>query len=266
MNMLKTASEWKKWVRTAAITTILFLAAGVMSLFAQGGVEEAVSIVKKAEDRMRGKTSFASMSIATVRPKWTRTMELKAWTKGNAYSMILLTAPAKDKGTAFLKRKKEVWNWLPSLERTIKLPPSMMSQSWMGTDFTNDDLVKESSIVEDYTHKLIGSETQGGRECHKIELIPKPESAVVWGKIVLWIDKKDYIQMRSELYDEDGALSQTMVSSDLKMLGGRMLPSRLEMTPVDKKGHSTTIVYHSLVFDKPIDDSFFTVDNLTKIR
>ena len=253
-------------MRTAAFTTFLSLVAGASSLFAQVGGGDAINIVKKAEDRMRGKTSYAVMSISTVRPKWTRTMELKAWTKGNAYTMILLTAPAKDKGTAFLKRKKEVWNWLPSLERTIKLPPSMMSQSWMGTDFTNDDLVKESSILEDYTHKLLGSEQRGGRDCHKIELIPKPESAVVWGKIVVWIDKKDYIQMRSELYDEDGALSQTMISSDLKMLDGRMLPSRLEMIPVDKKGHSTTIVYTSLVFDKPIEDSFFTVDNLTKIR
>jgi outer membrane lipoprotein-sorting protein len=227
---------------------------------------DATAIVRKADERMRGKTSQAEMTITTVRPKWTRSMELKAWTKGQHFALIRVNAPAKDRGTAFLKRKKEVWNWLPSLERTIKLPPSMMSQSWMGTDFTNDDLVKESSVVDDYEHKLIGSETQGGRDCYKIELIPKPEAAVVWGRILVWIDKRDYIEMRSEFFDENGELTQTMTGSELRMLGGRLLPSRLEMVPAGKKGQSTTIVYKSLVFDKPIEDDFFTTENLAKVK
>ncbi|MCW5925129.1 MAG: outer membrane lipoprotein-sorting protein [Saprospiraceae bacterium] len=228
--------------------------------------EDAVAIVRKADERARGKTSIAEMTITTVRPKWTRSMDIKAWTKGNEMALILVKSPAKDKGTTFLKRKKEVWNWLPSLERTIKLPPSMMSQSWMGTDFTNDDLVKESSIVDDYVHKLLGSEKQGDRDCHKIELTPKPEAAVVWGKVVVWVDKKDYIQLRTEFYDENGALSQTMIGADLKMLGGKLLPSRIEMTPADKKGHKTEIAYKSLEFDKPLADSFFTTENMTKVK
>lgn len=236
-----------------------------LSLGAQTG-ETAMAIVRKADERVRGKTSIAEMTIITTRPKWTRSMDIKAWTKGNDYTLILVAAPAKDKGTVFLKRKKEVWNWLPSLERTIKLPPSMMSQSWMGTDFTNDDLVKESSIVEDYEHKLLGVEQQGGRDCHKIELIPKPEAAIVWGKILVWIDKKDYLQMRSEFYDEFGALSQTMIGSELKMLGGILLPSRLEMIPSEKKGHSTTLVYKALAFNKPIEDNFFTTAQLSKVK
>jgi outer membrane lipoprotein-sorting protein len=241
-----------------------------LSFFAKKGIaqqtEDAVAIVRKADERARGKTSVAEMTITTVRPKWTRSMDIKAWTKGNDLALILVKSPAKDKGTSFLKRKKEVWNWLPSLERTIKLPPSMMSQSWMGTDFTNDDLVKESSIVEDYEHKLLGSEKQGDRDCYKIELVPKPEAAVVWGKIIAWIDKKDYNQIRTEFYDENGELSQTMIGSELKMLGGRLLPSRIEMTPAGKKGHKTEIVYKSLEFDKPLADSFFTTENMTKIK
>lgn len=228
--------------------------------------EDAAAIVRKADERVRGKTSIADMTITTVRPKWTRTMEIKAWTKGADLALILVKAPAKDKGTAFLKRKKEVWNWLPTLERTIKLPPSMMSQSWMGTDFTNDDLVKESSIVEDYTHKMIGSEVVDGRDCYKIELTPKPEAAVVWGKILNWIDKKDYLQLRVEFYDEYGELTQTMIGSDLKMLGGKLLPARIEMTPAGKKGHKTEIVYKLLEFDKPLADGFFTTDNMTKVK
>lgn len=228
--------------------------------------EDAATIVRKTDERMRGKTSIAEMTITTIRPKWTRSMDLKAWTKGNDLALILVKSPAKDKGTAFLKRKKEVWNWLPSLERTIKLPPSMMSQSWMGTDFTNDDLVKESSMVDDYEQKLLGSERQGDRECHKIELIPKPEAAVVWGKIIIWIDKKDYIELRTEFYDENGELAQTMIGSDLKILGGKLLPSRIEMTPVGKKGHKTEILYKTLEYDKPLADSFFTTENLTKVK
>ena len=228
--------------------------------------EDATAIVRKADERMRGKTSIAEMSITTTRPKWTRSMEIKAWTKGTEWALILVKSPAKDKGTSFLKRKKEVWNWLPTLERTIKLPPSMMSQSWMGTDFTNDDLVKESSVVDDYTHKLLGSEKQGDRDCYKIELIPKPDAAVVWGKILVWIDKKDYLELRTEFYDENGALSQTMIGSDLKILGGKLLPAHIEMTPADKKGHKTEIVYKSLEFDKPLAESFFTTENMTKVQ
>lgn len=115
----------------------------------------AKAIVKKAEDNMRGNTSKADITIKIIRPTWDREMNMKAWTKGDDYSMILITSPAKEKGTVFLKRIKEVWNWIPAIERTIKLPPSMMSQSWMGTDFTNDDLVKEASSVSDYDHKLL---------------------------------------------------------------------------------------------------------------
>lgn len=241
-----------------------FLTAGG-SLLAQQP-EDAATIVRKTDERMRGKTSIAEMTITTIRPKWTRSMDLKAWTKGKDLALILVKSPAKDKGTAFLKRKKEVWNWLPSLERTIKLPPSMMSQSWMGTDFTNDDLVKESSMVDDYEQKLLGSERQGDRDCHKIELIPKPEAAVVWGKIIIWIDKKDYIELRTEFYDENGELTQIMIGSDLKILGGKLLPSRIEMTPVGKKGHKTEILYKTLDYDKPLADSFFTTENMMKVK
>lgn len=247
---------------------LLFLSVFLVLGYAAGAqqTEDATAIVRKADERMRGKTSIADMTITTVRPKWTRSMDIKAWTKGTDLALILVKSPAKDKGTSFLKRKKEVWNWLPALERTIKLPPSMMSQSWMGTDFTNDDLVKESSIVEDYDQKLLGTEKQGDRDCYKIELVPKPDAAVVWGKIIVWIDKKDYIELRTEFYDENGALSQTMIGHDLKMLGGKLLPSRMEMTPVGKPGQKTEIVYKTLVFDTPLEDSFFTTENMTKVK
>lgn len=227
---------------------------------------DAREIIRKADELARGKTSEAEIVIQTIRPSWSRELRMRAWSKGTRYAMILVTAPVKEKGTVFLKNDKEVWNWVPAIERVIKLPPSMMTQSWMGTDFTNDDLVKESSIVEDYVHSLEGEERIDGRTCYKIRMTPKPQAAVVWGSILTWVDQVDYIQMKAEFYDEDGSLVNTMLSYDVKMLGGRKLPSRIEMVPADKKGQKTVLLYNRLLFDKPMEDAFFTVQNMNRVK
>lgn len=211
---------------------------------------------------MRGNTSQVEMTIRTVRPTWSREMDIKAWVKGTDYSMILIRAPAKDKGIVFLKRKKEVWNWMPALERTIKLPPSMMSQSWMGTDFTNDDLVKESSIVNDYDHSIIGDTTIDNRNCYIIQMIPKPETAVVWSKVIVWIDKKDYLELHTLFYDEDGKLINTMNAYDIKLMGGRLIPTHFEMIPADKKNQKTEMIYKNVQFNNPIEDNFFITEKM----
>jgi outer membrane lipoprotein-sorting protein len=228
--------------------------------------QDAREIVRQADEKSRGKTSVANITIQTIRPTWTREMTVKSWGKGNDYAMILVTAPAKEKGVVFLKREKEVWNWIPSIERNVKMPPSMMSQSWMGTDFTNDDLVKEASILEDYVHSITGETIVEGRSCYQIQLIPKPASAVVWGKVMMCIDKKDYLMLHVEYFDEDGSLVNTMHTGDIKMLGGKLLPARMEMVPADKKGNKTVLIYNSLVFDQPLEDSFFTVQNMTRVK
>lgn len=226
----------------------------------------ATEIVKNADENMRGKTSQADITIKIIRPTWSREMNMKAWSKGDNYSMILVTSPAKEKGTVFLKRLKEVWNWLPSIERNIKLPPSMMSQSWMGTDFTNDDLVKEASTVLDYEHTLLGKEIILDKECYKIQMIPKPSAAIVWEKVIVWIDTIDFLQLKAEFYDEDGELVNIMISSDIKELGGRKITSKIEMIPIDKEGNSTVIIYNTIVFDKPINDDFFTTRNMKQLE
>lgn len=226
----------------------------------------AVAVMQKADEKARGNTSRGEMKMTIVRPKWSREIQMKTWSKGDEYSLILITGPARDKGTAFLKREREIWNWQPAIDRTIKLPPSMMMQSWMGSDFTNDDLVKESSVVDDYSHTFLGDEKIADRDCYRIELIPKPEAAVVWGKVITWVDKKDFLQLRSEFYDEDGYLLHTFIGSDIKDLGGRLLPARLEIVPEDEEGHKTVIEYLSLVFDEPMPDGFFSLQNLKTIR
>ncbi|WP_255502025.1 outer membrane lipoprotein-sorting protein [Algoriphagus sp. AK58] len=228
--------------------------------------QDAKEIVRKADEKMRGNTSEAELVIKTTRPSWTREMSVKTWMKGNDYAMILIQTPAKDKGTVFLKRKKEVWNWLPTVERTIKLPPSMMSQSWMGTDFTNDDLVKESSVLEDYTHTIIGDTMVADRESFLIQMIPKPESALVWGKLIIVIDKKDFLELHTRFYDEDGYLVNTMTGYDIKQMDGRLIPTRFEMVPQDKKNQKTEIIYKSIRFNRPLEDSFFTMDQMRKLN
>jgi outer membrane lipoprotein-sorting protein len=230
------------------------------------GAQDAKEIVKRADDKMRGKTSQAEMVIKTTRPTWTREMSVKTWMKGSDYAMILIQAPVKDKGTVFLKRKKEVWNWLPTLERSIKLPPSMMSQSWMGTDFTNDDLVKESSVVEDYEHSIAGDTLLDGRPCYIIQMIPKPEAAVVWGRLIVCIDKKDFLELHSRFYDEDGSLINTMNSFDIKEMDGRLIPTRMEMIPADKKNQKTEIIYKTISFNRPLEDTFFTMDKMRNLN
>jgi outer membrane lipoprotein-sorting protein len=226
----------------------------------------AKEIVAKADQKMRGETSSGELKMTIERPTWNREMQMKMWSKGEKLALILVTAPARDKGTAFLKRDKEIWNWQPTIDRVIKLPPSMMMQSWMGSDFTNDDLVKQSSVVDDYTHKMLGSEKIEGYDCYKIEMIPTEEAAVVWGKVITWIDKKDFMQMKAEFYDEDGYLVNTMIGKDVKQLGGKLLPAKLEVIPADKKGNKTIIEYLSLEFDKPIEGEFFSVQNMKRVR
>lgn len=237
----------------------------VVYLALQPQVQTAREIVRKADEKMRGTTSQVELTIRTVRPGWSRSMDVKAWMKGSDYSMILVQSPAKDKGIAFLKRGKEVWNWMPSLERTIKLPPSMMSQSWMGTDFTNDDLVKESSIVNDYDHSIVGDTILGGRDCYVIQMMPRPEAAVVWGKLLVCIDKKDYLELNTRFFDEEGQLINVMNAYDIKVMDGRLIPTRFEMIPVDKKNQKTEMIYRAVKYNQPIQDGFFTVENLKRI-
>lgn len=228
--------------------------------------QNAKEIVKKADQKMRGNSMQAEMSIKTIRPTWSREMQCKVWTKGTDLSMIFVLSPAKDKGITFLKRKKEVWNWMPALERTIKLPPSMMSQSWMGTDFTNDDLVKESSIVEDYDHTITGDTVIQNRSCYIIQMIPKPETAVVWSKVMVSIDKKDFLELHSRFYDEDGQLINTMNAFDVKVMDGRQIPTRFEMIPADKKNQKTEMIYKSIKYNRAIDDGFFSTEKMKTLQ
>lgn len=228
--------------------------------------ESAFDIVQKSDQAMRGDSSYTESTMEIIRPDWTRSMTMKSWTKGTDLSLVLVTAPAKDKGSASLKRQREMWNWVPSIERVIKIAPSMLSQSWMGSDFTNDDLINQSSIVVDYQHELKGEDVFDGDKVWVIDAVAKPDAPVVWSKVTLWISKSTYLQRKVEFYDEFDERVNVMTTYDVEELGGRKLATRMEMQPLDKPKNKTVLITHQAQFDFDIDDSFFSQQQMKLLR
>lgn len=226
----------------------------------------ATQIIKKMDDLMRGKTFEGVSGMTVINPNWKRTISMKMWSKGKDYFFIHITAPAKEAGTTFLKKNNLMYQWIPSAEMRIKITPSMMLQSWMGSDFTNDDLVKESSMVNDYTHKLLGKEKVSGEECYKIECLPKPAAPVVWGKLIYWIRTKNFVPARTYYYDEKGNHLKTLSFTNVKKANDRMFPMTMTMIPLNKKGHKTIVNYTSAKFNVKLKPSVFTFKNLEKPR
>jgi outer membrane lipoprotein-sorting protein len=249
------------------LSLIILLLFGGISQALQAQTPNAKSIVDKSYHLFLGKNSFSVMSMTIVRPSWQRTISMQNWSLGDAFYISLVTAPARDKGQVFLKYQKDMWNYIPAINRRIKIPPSMMMQSWMGSDFTNNDLMKQNSIITDYTHKITGEENYGNYTCWKIELTPLPEAAVVWGKIIVWIAKKNFNTLKMEFYDDHHKLIKTETASQLKMMGGRLLPSHLEMVSNTKSGNKTIIEIQHQEFNlRQINKSFFSIQNMQRLR
>lgn len=226
----------------------------------------AHAIVTKSDQKMRGKSGYSEVTMNIVRPDWTRSMRMKSWNKGLDLSLVLVTAPAKDKGSASLKRSNEMWSWIPSIEKVIKIAPSMLGQSWMGSDFTNDDLINQSSIVVDFDHTLLGEEKIDGELAWVINAKAKPNAPVVWSSVKLWISKESFLQRKVESYDEFDELVNTMLTFDVKPLGGRMVATRMEMLPADKRGYKTEMITHEATFDFEIGDDFFSQSQMKALR
>lgn len=226
----------------------------------------AKEIVQRADDKWQGTSSQATLSMTIVRPTWQRTIEMKNWTLGRDYSLTLITAPAKEKGQSFLKRKTEMWSYSPTIARLIKLPPAMMAQGWMGSDFTNDDMLRESSIVVDYTHRLLGRQKIDGIECYHIELTPLEQAAVVWSRIETWISVGPLDQMQATFFDEDNRLVKTHKMSEIKQMDDRSIPTRIEIVPADEPGHKTIVQIKEQNFRAKLDEAFFSKQNMQRVR
>jgi outer membrane lipoprotein-sorting protein len=227
----------------------------------------ATDIVRRADEKFNGeKSGLTIMSMTIVRATWERSFEFKNWTLGRENSLTLITSPAREAGQTFLKRGSEMWSWNPSISRLIKLPPSMMSQGWMGSDYTNDDILKESSVVNDYTHEIVGEETIDGVVCYKILMTSKKDAAIVWGHQIRWIDKKDFLLLRAELYDEDGYIVRTETGSEIKMMDGRLIPTKIELLPAEEPENRTLLEIKEIKFNIPLEDSFFSQQNMKRVH
>lgn len=243
----------------------LFIGSGLLGTVAQPA-DQAREIIREADENMEGQSSKSVMSMSIVRPSWERTLEFKNWVKGDEFALTLVTAPAKEKGQTFLKRGNDMWNYLPNINRLVKLPPSMMSQGWMGSDYTNDDVLNETSLSDDFDHQILGEESIESRVAWVIEMVPHEESSVVWGKIKAWVSKEDKLFLKMEYYDEDAYLIRTEHLSDIKTMGGRTIPTRYEIIPADDPDQKTIVVIHDMEFDVHLDDSFFSQQNMKRIR
>jgi outer membrane lipoprotein-sorting protein len=253
----------KKFLLKGLILVSFFT--NVTGLSAQ--ILSATDIVKKADEKFNGeKSSYSTMTMKVIRPEWQRTIEFKSWTLEKEFALSLITSPAKEKGQTFLKRGSEMWSWNPSINRLIKLPPSMMAQGWMGSDYTNDDILRESSPVNDYTHEIIGEENIGDRLCYKIRMITKEDVSIVWGKQIWWIDKKDFLVLKAELYDEDGYLIRTETGSEIKIMDGRSITSKIELVPQEEPENKTLLEIQEIKFNIPMEESFFSQQNMKRVR
>jgi len=226
---------------------------------------DADSIVKNGFDYWRGKASIATVQMLIHREDWQRTITIKAWTRGQKESLFYITAPPKDYGNGTLKKGREMWLFNPKVNRVIKVPPSMMSQSWMGSDFSNNDLAKSDSLLLDYNHSIIGTETHEGKKVYVIKSIPKPNAPVVWGMQHLKI-REDQIWLSEEFFDEDLKPVKIMTAMEIQMLGGKLFPKVWRMRNVDEENRYTQLSYESLEFKSALPDQLFTLSSLKQLR
>jgi outer membrane lipoprotein-sorting protein len=234
----------------------------------------AREIARRTEDVLRGTSAYTEgeMIVESPRLPGPRTVRFRSWDdRGGDRSFIRILAPPKDRGTGFLKLHPNLWTYIPRVERTMRIPPSMMLQSWMGSDFTNDDLVRESSQLDDYDHRLLrvepafqGLEGEPPRRAYVVEYVPHEDAPVVWGRILTWIDADRWSPLRQEFFDEAGEKLRVMEFGDIREVDGRFVPHEWVMTPLDKEGHETRIRIEEIRFDEEFDESIFTTRNLKR--
>ncbi|MBD3232202.1 MAG: outer membrane lipoprotein-sorting protein [candidate division Zixibacteria bacterium] len=247
--------------RTSIILLIIFTA--ILSIAQSENNNEIYNIVHKVDQLYRSKSSYSELEMEIVTPHWERTLSMKAWTEGTKKTFIRITAPKKEKGVATLRIGNEMWNYLPKTNKVVKIPPSMMMSSWMGSDFTNDDLVKEFSLFEDYSYEYTDVENPQNGLVY-INCIPREDLPVVWGNIVMAVTRSDTLPVWQKYYDEKGELMRVLEYDNVNPFDGRKLPSVMVMIPQNEEGHRTTLRYEKLEFNIGIDEEIFSLRNLRK--
>lgn len=243
------------------ITRLVALTLGLGWLSTAWAAEPTIEeLLLATDDFARGDSSTATTEMYVKTARYERTMKMKTWAKGTDKTLVVIEEPAKDKGMATLKVDDNIWNYLPKTDRTMKLPAGMMGGSWMGSHFTNDDLVQDSRLSEKFDAKF-SKKPVDGEGNYIIDLMPKEDAAVVWGKITLEITPEK-VPVSQVYYDEDGELVRTMSFSEVKEIGGRKVPTQLRLIPADKPNEETRFTYVTLDFDTPVSESTFSLQSL----
>jgi outer membrane lipoprotein-sorting protein len=223
---------------------------------------EVGPLIQRTERVLDGRSSVAVMTMAMKTPAYERAVKLKLWSKGRNFTLVrVLEGGPRETGMMTLKREKQLWNYLPQAGRVMKLPSGMMGDSWMGSDFTNDDLVKGSSITTDFTSTVDKTFEHDGRKAWFVTLLPRPDAKVVWGKVEMILDRETCVPLEQRFYDEENVLARRMTFSELKKVGWRNFPMKLTIIPADK-GRQTSITYESIDFDVEVPDDTFSLRRL----
>ncbi len=240
------------------------LALLMIPAFAQAA--EVSELIHHIDELWRGETSQATMTMTVKTRRYERAMTMEAWSRGKEFSLVVIREPVKDRGIATLKVEENIWNYLPKINRVTKVPSSMMSGSWMGSHFTNDDLVKESTYEDDYDSNITFEGKRDGKTIYEVTSLPKPDAPVVWGKVIMEIEQKTLAPYRARYFDEEGILIRTMTFDQQQKIGERVVPMRMTLQPEDKPEESTVITYQSIEFGVQLEVSFFSLQSLKRRR
>ena len=249
-------------------TTISFFLAALLFLMApplRAQAPDATALVKAAIEYWRDVSSYAAFEMHIHRPDWQRSMSMRVWTRGSKESLVRVTAPAKDVGNGTLLLDNDMWSYNPKINRVIKIPSSMMNQSWMGSDFSNNDLAKADDLIDQYRHTLLATESHNGHKLYVIEAVPNETAPVVWGREVVKI-RDDHLLMEHAFYDQANVLVKKLVTTEVKMLGGKMIAARERMQRVDKPDEWTEIITREAQFGITLPANTFTLSNLRNPR
>lgn len=214
---------------------------------------------------MRGQSTQSLFAMKIVRPSFTRELKVRAWTSGTENALVEILEPSKEEGVMSLRQSNQMWNFLPKTDQVVRVPTSLMLQSWMGSDFTNDDLMNASSLVRDYRHQILKKQLLKGEKVVMIECRPKPNAPVVWGKILYWAREKDSLPVQQKYYDEKGRWVRTLAYSHFKKMDDRVVPTFLRVTKADEPKEFTVVKYLKILYDRRLDRALFNKEEIRQI-
>ena len=244
---------------------LLFYLLGFSTLSQADQPLDPRALIRAAMEHWRGVTSYSVMTMTVHRSDWQRKMSMQAWTKGDKTSLVRITEPKRDAGNGTLIKDRNMWTFSPRINRIIKVPSSMMNQSWMGSDFSNRDISKSTDVIDQYEHQLVQSEDRDGHYYYTIESIPHEDAAVVWGKEVFTI-RDDFVMIRQQFWDQDNILVKEMNALEVVFMGGRTIASRMRMNKIESPDEWTEMRVDTVDFDIDLADSLFTLSNLRNPR